>query len=108
MNKTRFSFLKPANRNSKIHARLSMIKNIKVSGSWIPWSDQEQKNCQWFKKMFYDSKRISFDIINIDDLDNRYDPFPDQLFLATDQNPNMKIVADRIKFIIDNYISPAA
>ena len=101
-NETRFNFLKPTNRRS-IHERLSRVKGIRVPD--LPLIDQLNKNCKWFEKMFYESKRISFDIITIDDLINRYDPFLDQLFLANNNNLERKILADRIKFIIDNYIS---
>ena len=100
INETRFSFLKPANRDS-MHARLSTVKNISIPD--MPLLDQVNDNCHQFKQMFFESDRISFDIIDIDD------PLLDQVFLATlDKNPDMKIVADRIRFIRENYIIPKA
>ena len=49
------------------------------------------------------SFRVTIDFINMND------PLLDELFLATsDKNLDMKIIADSIRFIKENYIIPTA
>jgi hypothetical protein len=96
LNKTRFSFLKPTDRRP-IHERLSNVKGIR--GSNLPFIDQLNNNCERFEQTFFESKRISFDTIYLND------PLLDEMLLVTaDKYPDMKTVADRIKFIRENYI----
>jgi len=93
-----FYFLKPADRNPNLHERLSDVKNVRISGQ--SGINQVEKNCEQFKEMFLSSKRISFDFIDMND------PFLDQLLSDTlDKKPDTKVIADRIRFIKENYIS---
>jgi hypothetical protein len=88
----RFSFLKPSNINITRHARLATVRRISVPD--LPLIDQVNINCQQFREVFHESKRISFDVIDIDD------PFFDrQDWVKNDKYPDLKIVADRIQFI---------
>jgi hypothetical protein len=97
LNGGRFSFVKPSNINSTRHVLLGKARRISVPD--LPFIDQVNFNCQRFREVFHESKRISFDVVDLDD------PFLEQYLTKHDKNPDLKIVADRIRFIKENYVN---
>ena len=97
-NEKPFHFLRPADCDPRIHRRLAKVKYVSVPD--LPFIDQVNKNCERFCEMFLRFCRISCDFIDIND------PFFDQMLSDTlDKKPDTKIIADRIRFIRENYIS---
>lgn len=98
----RFCFLTSAENKLKNYSRLSKAKDIFIENP-VAFMDQINKNCKWFKKIFYDTSRMYIDII-----DMNHSLFNEYFWQSFDYNPKMKILSDRLKFIRDNYMTPPA
>ena len=94
----RFSFLKPANINPIRHVLLGRVRGISVPD--LAFIDQVNVNCQRFREVFHQSRRISFDVIDLDD------PFFERYVAKNDKSIDLQTVADRMRFIRESYVNP--
>lgn len=99
LNSPRFCFLKAAENKSKNYSRLSTAKDIFIENP-VAFMDQINKNCKWFKKIFYNTRRIYVDVIDMND-----DLFDEHFWATFEYHPKMQVIADRLTFIRNNYLN---